>query len=127
MRSKWKGFYIDDILIKFLKSKELILNEKWLIKKPGVRRSVFISDFLEKTIIVHTGHSIVEKQFTKKFLNLKFGQFAISKYTPVHKSQTKQKRRMRHERRMRRKHKKNLKKKRMGYVVDPLLFRLKNC
>jgi len=106
MRSKWKGLFIDDILIKFLCSKELILNEKWLQKKPRVRRSVFIQDFLNKTIVIHTGNDIIEKQFAKKFVNLKFGQLAISKFRPVHKSETKLKRRMRHERHMRRKHKK---------------------
>jgi len=111
MRSKWKGLYIDNILVKFLCSKEVILNEKWLLRRPGVRKSVFISDFLNKTMVIHTGNEIIEKQFSKKFLNLKFGQLAISKFRPVHKSETKFKRRMRHERHMRRKHKKKFKKK----------------
>jgi len=71
MRSKWKGLYIDNILIKFLRSKEIILNERWLLKKPSVRRSVFTSDFLNKTMVIHTGNEIVEKQFSKKIFKFK--------------------------------------------------------
>jgi len=108
MRSKWKGIYVDNILIKFLRSKDIILSEKWLLKKPSVRRSTFISDFLEKTMVIHTGNDFIERQFSRKYLNLKFGQIAISKYAPSHKSETKWKRKMRHERHMRRKHKKKI-------------------
>jgi len=106
MRSKWKGLFLDDVLFKFLRSKDPVLSQKWLLRSPCIRASTFVPDFLDRSIVIHTGKATVQKQFKRQYIGVKFGQLAISKQTPVHKSETKLKRRMRQERMMRRKHRK---------------------
>jgi len=71
-----------------------------------IRRSVFLPQLASRSLSVHTGNKYIQQRISARYKFIKIGQLFFTKSTPIHYSQTKQKKKMRQERRMRRKHKK---------------------
>jgi ribosomal protein S19 len=98
--------YIPYLLYNFIKSDETVFSLRWVLRYTPIRRSVFIPQLATRSLLVHTGNTYIQQRISPKYKYIKIGQMFFTKSTPIHYSQTKQKKKMRQERRMRRKHKK---------------------
>jgi len=106
MRSSWKGIYIPHLVYKFIRSEEIIFTTKWILRHTPIRRCSLVPQLLNRSLSVHTGNKYIQQRLSSRYKFIKIGQMFFTKFTPIHYSQTKQKKKMRQERRMRRKHKK---------------------
>lgn len=105
MRSKWKGYYLDNILIKFLNEKERLFERNWLELKTSLRASHIVDDMLGNIMYVHAGNDYKDCVITNKLVGIKIGQLVDTKKTPKADTQTKAQRRWRQEKRLKKKHK----------------------
>jgi len=81
-------------MFKYLKSNrtKFILT---LLGKFNTRSSMIVDSVISRDFYVHNGRDFIQRQWVKKFVDIKFGQFAFTKDEVVHDKKDKLKRRIR--------------------------------
>jgi ribosomal protein S19 len=81
-------------MFKYLKSNKLKFNLT-LINKFNTRSSTIVESLFFKDFYIHTGRDFIQRQFVKKYINIKLGQLALTKSEIIHDKKDKVKRRLR--------------------------------
>jgi len=75
-RSKWKGLFIDNKIIKSLHKKVVYIYS---------RRSVIYPQFINRTVNIYNGHKFIKVKVTSNMIGHKFGEFASTRQPNIFK------------------------------------------
>lgn len=81
-RSKKKGLFIQHALLK------KVLNSKNNTIKTWSRSSSIVPEMVGKTILVHNGHKHIPVLITENMINMKLGEFALTRTWRKHGGKT---------------------------------------
>ena len=76
-RSRKKGPFVDDFLLKAIQS--LNENNEKRVLKTWSRRSMIIPEMVGHTIAVHNGHKFIPVYLTENMVGHKLGEFAATR------------------------------------------------
>jgi ribosomal protein S19 len=88
-RSKWKGFFFNDSLLKCFKeftNKNLKKKKKFLVIQ---RNAVIHSKFLNTKVAVYNGKSFINIFIDSNKIGSKFGEFVFTRKRCIHKKKKK--------------------------------------